>query len=352
MKKSAGLIFFGFVIIALSLIFFKNLYAPKKENKLAERTVVAKKEIIKNTLIAGGDVILSRWVGVKIRASGDSAMPFRKIGPLMAQADITFINNEAPFLNTGPLITEGMSFKAEPEFIEGLKLAGVDVVSLANNHIKNQDREGMVFTFLHLEKNGIKFCGAGENFEAAHQPAILESKGIKFGFLAYADSDGIKFTRNEDPSAYDIAFTEILQMRSDVEKLKKEVDVVMVSMHTGGEYRAEPEQEKIDFAHAAIDAGANLVLGHHPHWAQTTEKYKNGYIIYSLGNLVFDQMWSEETREGVLVKIYFRGAKLKSVKFIPYKIENYSQPRLATEIESKKILKQMGLEKASVAMEN
>ena len=345
MKKSAALVFFGFMVVVLSLIFFKNLYAPKKEDKLTEKIPITKKETIKNTLIAGRDVILSRWVGVMIRKSSDSAMPFRKDGLLMSQADITFINNEAPFLDTGPLITDGMSFKAEPEFIEGLKFAGVDVVSLANNHMKNQDRPGLEFTFSHLEKNGIKYIGAGRNYEDAHRPAILESKGIKFGFLAYTDSDGIKFTRNEDPTVYDLSFMEIDRMREDVEKLRKEVDVVVVSMHAGGEYRSQPEQEKVEFARAAIDAGATLVLGHHPHWVQSTEKYKKGYIIYGLGNLVFDQMWSEETCEGVLANAQFRDADLKSIKFIPYKIENYSQLRFATEQESAKILKQMGLEK-------
>jgi poly-gamma-glutamate synthesis protein (capsule biosynthesis protein) len=358
MKKSFILVLFGIFFVVIAFLGLKGLLIKpsyqetKKEIKkdLVE-SLENKKGNAENLLVAGGDVILSRWVGVKIRESGDSAMPFRKIAPLMASGDITFINYEAPFLDKGPLVTEGMVFKAEPDFIKGLTLAGIDIVSLANNHMKNHGREGLAFTFSHLAKNNIKYVGAGENFAAAHSPAILESKGVKFGFLAYTYSDGIKFEKNEDPTIYDLAFMEIKQLRKDIESLKKDADVIIVSMHAGNEYQATPNPQQIEFAHVAIDFGANLVLGHHPHWVQTIEKYKNGFIIYSLGNLVFDQMWSQETREGVIAKFKFLGPKLKSVEFVSTKIENYSQPRFVTPTESKKILGQMELDKAVVNLE-
>ncbi|MEW6407362.1 MAG: CapA family protein [Patescibacteria group bacterium] len=359
MKKGLILITVGFLLIILSFFGFKSLVGQndfkKEEIKSAALEALKDeekyKEEVKNLLVAGGDVIPSRWVGVKIRRSGDSAMPFRKIAPLMQSGDITFVNFEAPFLDKGELVTEGMSFKAEPDFIEGLILAGVDVVSLANNHMKNQGREGLAFTFSHLTENNIKYTGAGKNYEKAHKGVILESKNIKFGFLAYTYSDGIKFSKNEDPEIYDLAFMEIDRMKEDVEKLKKEADVVIVSMHAGTEYQVTPNPQQVEFAHAAIDSGANLVLGHHPHWVQTTEKYKDSFIIYSLGNLVFDQMWSEETREGVIAKCKFQGMKLKSMEFVPTKIEDYSQPRFATRQESKIILKRMELKSAVVNLE-
>jgi poly-gamma-glutamate synthesis protein (capsule biosynthesis protein) len=122
-------------------------------------------------------------------------------------------------------------------------------------------------------------------------------------------------------------------------------------MHAGYEYQTYPNQQQKEFAEAAVDSGAELVLGHHPHVVQTTEVYNGGYIIYSLGNLVFDQMWSEETREGIIARCQFLNSEVRSVEFIPIKIENYSQPRLANEAESDKILSRMGLEEAVVRVE-
>jgi poly-gamma-glutamate synthesis protein (capsule biosynthesis protein) len=127
-------------------------------------------------------------------------------------------------------------------------------------------------------------------------------------------------------------------------------------MHAGTEYMRTPNQNQTEFAHAAIDAGADMVIGHHPHWIQTTEKYQGKYIFYSLGNFIFDQMWSQDTKEGLALKITLSKipaprlqgtpvpAKLEKLELVPVIIENYSTPRLANEVESLRILKKIDLE--------
>ncbi|HNT30724.1 MAG TPA: CapA family protein, partial [bacterium] len=129
------------------------------------------------TLKAVGDMMLSRHVGTKIREAGDTSLPFRKTAAFLSDADITFGNMEAPFYDQGPPKTEGMVFKAEPDTIAGLQLAGFDIVDLANNHFGNQGREGMEYTFQYLTENNIRYYGAGYNYDEAHTVKIIETDG-------------------------------------------------------------------------------------------------------------------------------------------------------------------------------
>ena len=304
----------------------------------------ATKSPVEFTLAAGGDVMLSRHVGTKIREAGDPSMPFRKIANLFSQADIAFINLEAPFYDQGPPVTEGMTFKAEPETMAGLTLAGIDIVSLANNHTRNKGEAGLLYTMDYLRENNIAYSGAGNNFAETHTATITEIDSLKIAWLAYTFSDGVSNSSRVETEDPDVAFLDTEQMKKDVAAARDAADLTIVSMHAGYEYQANPNQQQKEFARAAIDSGAELVLGHHSHVVQTTENYGDGFIIYGLGNLVFDQMWSEETREGVIAECKFIGPELREIEFTPTKIENYNQPRLATDAESDKILKRMGLE--------
>ncbi len=352
MRKIFKFILIGIIFLAVSIYGFLKFSSHNKVQSVEEvqknEQIVEEKKDIETTLAAGGDVMLSRYVGTKIRKSGDMALPFRKISNIFSEADIAFINLESPFYNQGEYVTDGMVFKSEPETIEGLNLAGIDIVSMANNHAKNRGSNGLLYSFDLLNKNNIEYAGAGRNFNEAHQEKIIEKEEIKFAFLAYTYSDGANFKSSVTSNDPDVAFMNILEMKKDVERARKTADVIIVSMHAGAEYQNYPNVEQKEFAREAIDAGANLVLGHHPHVVQTTEKYNNGFIIYSLGNLVFDQMWSQETQEGVIASCKFVNKNLKQINFIPIKIENYNQPRKATDIEAKGILKRMNLEESTI----
>jgi poly-gamma-glutamate synthesis protein (capsule biosynthesis protein) len=261
----------------------------------------------RTTILCGGDVMLSRNVARRARLKSDPAWPFREIAPALAAADIAFVNLESPFSDKGPPVESGMIFKAEPEMVEGLKLAGIDVVSTANNHARDRGGYGLEFTLDHLAAHGIAAVGTGKTPEEAHAGVVLERNGVRFGFLAYTYDANNGNHHDTDPR---IAVLDIPQMRADVAAMKPRADVILVSMHAGVEYQTQPHRQQIDFARAAVAAGARAVIGHHPHVRQPWEWYGGAAIFYSLGNLVFDQFQRTETQIGALAELVFAGAQL------------------------------------------
>jgi poly-gamma-glutamate capsule biosynthesis protein CapA/YwtB (metallophosphatase superfamily) len=258
-------------------------------------------------LVFGGDAMLSRHVGRLARAQNDPAWPWRDIAEIFQSADIGFVNLESPFSDHGALVEAGMVFKAEPPMIEGLKLAGIDVVSTANNHARDQGGHGVEYTLDWLARNGIAVAGSGRSSGEAHAGTVIERNGLRFGFLAYTydQSNG-----NHADSDERVAVMDIARMRLDVADMAQRADAVIVSMHAGIEYSPSPNSQQTEFARAAIDAGARVVVGHHPHVTQSWERYRNGVIFYSLGNLVFDQFQRVETQRGALAEVTFEGAAL------------------------------------------
>lgn len=269
-------------------------------------------------LLFGGDVMLSRYVGILARRHKDPAWPFRQLAPYLRGADIAFVNLESPFSDRGAPVEKGMIFKAEPAMIEGLVLAGIDVVSTANNHARDQRGYGLDYTLRWLGQHGIRAAGTGTD-------AVLERNGVRFGFLAYTYDQSNGNYPDQDSR---VAMLDIVRMTGDVARMRRNADVVIVSMHAGDEYRARPNRQQTDFARAAIDSGAAVVAGHHPHVAQSAERYREGVIFYSLGNLVFDQFQRTETQQGLLAEVVFRGAKLESFKTIPVRLRN-TAPEIA-----------------------
>jgi poly-gamma-glutamate capsule biosynthesis protein CapA/YwtB (metallophosphatase superfamily) len=306
-------------------------------------------DTITTTLMFGGDVMLSRTVNRKSKAYNDYTWPMKKIASTTAVADLFIINLESPFTIGGNynVPTGSFSFNADPKSLEALIISGVDIVSLANNHTINQGKKGIEDTIKLLTENKIAFAGAGLNETQAHQPAIVEKNGLTFGFLGYAYPNDYSVATE---STYGIADMDINKMTTDVKKLKAEVDIVIIMMHAGYEYVNRPNQQQITFAKSAIDAGADIIIGHHPHWVQNIEIYKDKPILYSLGNLVFDQMWSKETQEGALAEIVFVDQEINSIKILPTIIKDYGQVELADKIISGKILKRMNLKTSELKL--
>lgn len=293
----------------------------------------------KITLVAVGDIMLSRDVERKMVGKNDWKYPFERTADITSGADIAFGNLETPILQGDPVPTDSLIFRADPKSVEGLKFAGFDVLSLANNHMMNFGHGGLQSTLNNLDSAGISHVGAGLNESGIYKPVIKTVKGIKFGFLAYSYSN--EQSVDKDKNIYGVAKMNVDLMKSQVAELRKSVDVVVVSMHAGTEYSTVANGAQINFAHSAIDAGADLVIGHHPHVVENFEKYNNGYIIYSLGNFVFDQMWSDETKLGVIAKITFNKNKIYKIDFIPIKIFDFAQPRLAEGSDKDKILQRL-----------
>lgn len=261
------------------------------------------------TLMAVGDIMLSRSVDEQMKQRQDWTWPFASTAGMLRKADITMGNLETPMLAKCPVMTNRMIFCAENKSLAGLNLAGFDALSLANNHIFNQGKGGLAETERLVERAGIRGVREGEL-------EIMEKEGVKFGILTYDDvskslnSEGLK--------------TEIASAAAQVQEL-----VGMV--HWGIEYVDKPTPRQIDLAHLMVDAGMKVILGSHPHWTQTVETYNDGLIFYSLGNFVFDQMWSEETRRGYAADLRFKiqDLRITSVDYelLPVKIFEYGQPR-------------------------
>jgi len=361
MKRHKMEIFLVVLIIILTVavgalfLLVKNVKAPSHQlgqvksaitEVLPSTSAEAVESIVaepKETVMAfGGDAMLSRVVGQKMVSHKDYTWPFEKIGDEFKNVDFAVANLESPFtISSGSHVvkTGSFSFNADPKAMAGLEEAGIDLLSLANNHFGNQGQKGMLDTFKILNDNGIAYVGAGKDGVEAHAPYIKEINGVKFGFLSYAYPEDL-YIATADKAG--MANMDLETAKSDVVKLKEQVDVVIVLVHAGTEYTAKPNTQQIAFDHGVIDAGADLVIGHHPHWVQSTERYKNKFIIYSLGNLIFDQMWSQETREGAIAKAYFRNKNLEKIDIIPIIINDYGQPDLAVGSQRAKILRRMG----------
>lgn len=267
-----------------------------------------------NRLIFAGDVMFSRDVRRQILACGDMAMPFRKIATLLAASDLAFVNLESPFSDQGPYYPGGLIFHAAPGMISGLELAHVAAVSTANNHARDCGPHGVEFTVKWLRQHGIAVVGSGLDPEQTHAGIVLTRNGVRFGFLGYTYDQSNGNWKDVDAR---IANADVKTMQADVLAMKKRADVVIVSMHHGIEYQPKPSAAQIEFAHAAIDAGATLVVGHHPHVVQPMEQYRDGEIIYSLGNFVFDQYQREATQHGEVVQVSFVGRRILATHVIP-----------------------------------
>lgn len=268
-------------------------------------------------VLFAGDVMFSRKVRHDILVSGDPALPFRKIAPLLAGSDITFVNLESPFSDQGPYFPGGLIFHAAPQFISGLLLAGVDVASTANNHARDCGSHGVSYTVSWLRDHGIKPVGTAENSDLTHAGVVVLRNELRFGFLGYTYDQSNGNWRDTDPR---VAVADVETMQRDVRAMRERADVVIVSMHHGIEYFPSPSKAQIEFAHAAIDAGADLVIGHHPHVIEPQEWYKGRLIVYSLGNFVFDQYQREQTQHGEIVQVSFLGRKILAVHTEPVRI--------------------------------
>lgn len=264
------------------------------------------------TLIATGDVIPARSVNFKTLESGDWRWPFLKTAEVLRQADLTVINLETPLLSHCPLTNEGMIFCGDARHLEGLQFAGIDVVNLANNHSGNWDQVGIRETVDLLQNQGMAVTGTTDNL------ALVRVNNLTFAFLGYNDIP--EFVPG-------VSQVEEETIKQEVAQAKAQSDIVVVAFHWGVEYTSQPTQRQIALAHLAVQAGADLVIGNHPHWIQPVEIYRNKLIVYAHGNFAFDQMWSQRTREGVVGRYTFYDNQLVGAEFLPLFIEDYGQPR-------------------------
>lgn len=262
-------------------------------------------------VVVVGDVMLGRSVNYKAWQKSDWKWVFADTDDLLREADVAVANLESPLVASCPLTNEGMVFCGDLRWAKGLSSVGIDVVSVANNHATNYGADGLKESVKSLRDAGIGIMGYGEGY-------YKEVGGVIFGFVGFND---VGTYPDVDNANYELIKTRISEANGTA-------DVVIVYYHWGSEYTAKPARRQVEFAHASVDYGADVVVGTHPHWTQTVEKYRDKLIVYSLGNFVFDQMWSEETRKGKVLSMQFNDDRLVSYQLIPVWIEDYGRPIL------------------------
>jgi poly-gamma-glutamate synthesis protein (capsule biosynthesis protein) len=301
------------------------------------------------SLLAVGDLSFSRGVEQTIIKNDNLEYPFAELDNFLSQADITFGNLETP-LTPGRVIQSGeMIFRSDPKMAEVLRNQGFDIVSLANNHTPNFGAKGLYDTFNYLDEAGVAYVGAGEDGPRAYAPVYLERQGIKFAFIAHNDSDVVPAYYRADEKGPGTALIDEDELAAAISTAKEQADLVIVSLHSGTEYVPGPNSRQTKFAHAAIDFGADLVIGHHPHVVQTIEEYQGKYIFYSLGNFVFDQSWSQETADSLAVKFHFNKEGLVSFSLYPLRMYKLAQPAPVAPEDAKRILERLDWPLASTS---
>ncbi len=285
------------------------------------------------SLVAVGDVMLGRGVGHMIDANGPS-YPFLRTRDLIRRADVAFANLESPITSRG--VPQGaISLRADPSVAEGLAEAGFDIVSLANNHILDYGEVGLLDTEDALEKMGILYAGLEQATREASGPVMVNVRGLRLAFLAYNHVGGYDSAADGEFGGPD--YLDPTSVYDDVRSASEEADLVFVSLHWGTEYLPVPDDFQREIARGLVEAGADLVVGHHPHVIGAVGSYDDGLVVYSLGNFVFDQPFSRETAQGLILCALLDGTGLKQVRLLPVHI-GAGQPAVLPSPEARSVL--------------
>ena len=312
----------------VSFAYQNNISSKLQANLLS--LVVSSKEKEKDLrpvhLLFTGDIMLGRAVGQIMDIRKDFKYPFLQTASVLRSADLTFGNLEGPITYSQNDVGSIYSFAFNPSVIEGLKYSGFDVLSLANNHIFDRGYEGMEDTMYFLNQSNINYVGVGKNEISANKASIFMVRGIKFAFLAYTpfySNSHVAWREKGGLSRLDGNY-----IKDIVSKLKNEdeVDVVIVSMHFGDEYKKEAGNYQRELAKVLSLAQVDLIVGHHPHVTQEIEKINETWVAYSLGNFVFDQTFEEDVRNGFVLSVLATKDGIQSVEGVPIYINDDYQP--------------------------
>ena len=277
------------------------------------------------TLALAGDVMLGRLVNEAIRAKGP-LYPWGDVLPLVREADLSLVNLECVIAESGELFIPPrvFYFRADPEAIEVLTLAGIDYVTLSNNHALDFQAPALLETIRHLDEHGIAHAGAGKNAEEASQYALLEARGIQVGVVAFADHFREYAATESRPGTNIIPITlddrYFHRVRESIEAARAAgADLVVFSIHWGPNMRHVPTQEFKDFAHAVMDAGADLFHGHSAHVFQGIEIYKGKPIFYDTGDLIDDYYVDQEHKndQQLLFLVYATSDGVERIELVP-----------------------------------
>ncbi len=289
-----------------------------------------------------GDINPGRCVAKIAMEANDFTLPYQAVADELRSADITVGSLDGSITDrAAPMdCPQTMNLVGPARTAEGLQFAGFDVITVATNHIKNCGDVGcwnnaLLDSMDNLEAVGIATVGGGSTLAEARAPLIVQHNGTRFAFLAASSVGREMWASDSEPGTAPL-FAE--NIAADIAAASKLADVVIVLPQWGSEYTDIPNWDQFKLAGAMMDAGATLVIGNQAHWVQAVETFPNGAVAYALGNFVFDQGWSERTKQGVVFEAVFRGATLESWQLLPIYIHDNYQPRWAEPEKAKEIL--------------
>jgi len=296
--------------------------------------------------------MLGRRVGEAAAAAGDPAAPLRPLQRRLAAADITVGNLESTLSRAGAPRQGGDSFAAPPAVLPGLVASGFDVLSLANNHTGDFGQAALLQTVRRVARSPVEQVGAGRDLAAAWRPVVVRRHAVRFGFVAFnaigetpratASTPGVASVRMQ-PRTGPLNAADLRRASRTVRALRDRADVVVVLPHWGKQYTHVPVPAQRRVGKVLVAAGADVVVGGHPHWVQAVQHVRRGLVVYSLGNYVFDMDFSRQTQEGVLCDLVFAGDRLRAVRFTPYVIGSDFAPRVVHGPRARAIVRPLGV---------
>ena len=281
------------IIILLTLVSISGVGSPVLQTVPEEPSTFS--------LVIGGDVLLASTVGERIKTQGVN-YPWYDVAPFLQQANLAIVNLETSVAEGGKPQDKTFTFRSRPETLKGLKAAGVDIVALANNHVLDYGREGLEETLDYLAQHEVQHAGAGPNEESAYAPVIRDVNGAKFAFLSFSMIVPPGWQAGTDHPGVAVAYGED-KMLTAVKNANEISDFVFVYMHWGIERQDTPNNAQQEIGRKLVNAGADLIIGSHPHVLQGIEYYRGVPIVYSLGNFVFTNRGLQTTEDTVLLLV-------------------------------------------------
>lgn len=293
------------------------------------------------TIAAVGDIMLGHRAEPYLTREGPS-YPFVNVLSVLQQAHLVIGNLESPISSRGTAVeNKKFTLRAAPVAVEAMKAAGIRVVTLANNHSMDFGPLALQDTLKVLGESSILYAGAGMNLEDARAPALLKVGDLTLAFLSYSLTFPLEFYAAPGRPGTAPGYREYV--KRDIQKIRPQADLVVVSFHWGAELMTTAKDYQRELGRLSIDWGADLVLGHHPHVLQELELYRGHLIAYSLGNFVFGSE-SEKTNTSMILLCTFKGKSLMRIEAVPLDVNNYRvvyQPRVLTGTKAESVLREI-----------
>jgi len=283
-------------------------------------------DLTKNNTVTigfGGDVMLGRLVNEEI-SRRDFRYPWGSLRQKLLENDLNIVNLETTLTLSDKKVEKVFNFKADPDKVKTLLEGKIGLVNIANNHILDFSQEGLIETIATLDKASILHVGAGANLALAKKPAVITMKGINIGVLGYTDNEPGWLAKKDQAGTNYINVPDIDQVKRDIASVRKDVHVLIMTIHWGPNMREQPTEDFIAFAHSLIDAGIDIIHGHSAHVTQGVEIYKNKIILYDTGDLVDDYMVGPDLRNDhtFLFQVTIKNGTLSSLQLVPAQISS------------------------------